>query len=171
MWPTSEQTACTLAGGIPALRQITSNCGNKLVRYRLRLHPKLQTFSGAARLQRTIPKWFNSTRPPPTVAFGFPPQLPLLPVGQFHCCMCHRQPNDWTHKSWLEGIGNSKRQYLCNSTVRSREERLFDLLDSTVRQGESYLGQATLKGMRSLKGSSRGRFTGCQGLCEEHCLI
>lgn len=31
MWLTSEQAACTLAGGISALRRVTSNCGNKLV--------------------------------------------------------------------------------------------------------------------------------------------
>lgn len=172
MWPTSEQTACTLAGGIPELRQITSNCGNKLVRCRLRLQSRLQTFSWAAWLLRIIPKWFNSTGPASHVHLGLPSAGCLDSLSVNFMALSVRDPNVWTCKSSLEGTGHRKWQYLCNLGVRSREERNFDLLVSTVRPGKKYIsGRQPWKEWDLSQREFRRRLTGSQALCEGHYLI
>ena len=120
MWPTSEQTACTLAGGMPALRQIISNCGNKLVRGRLRLQSRLQTFCWAARLLGIIAKWFHgtSTSWPPGGAQGFPLLLPLpLPFPRAVCLTCMSEIITFELASPSRGLSIRKWPYFCNISV------------------------------------------------------
>lgn len=108
MWPTSEQAACTLAGGISAWRQITANCGNKLVRCRPAVTATLaKDLLLGSWLMTTTPKWISSTWPdllgPPLLGAISPYLLSVIAMA-IHA----RHHSLWTHKSFSEGVGHKE---------------------------------------------------------------